>query len=187
MLAIESLSQLIGLVFRQEENGDVSTTYSKLLVLLLNTGIRVDVVDVVGEKSISGILRDDTQGDNNSKSPSVTLGAQEIKIAGVAVGLGLHKDSLLDFTELKLDSRIASITTSMVSHEDVEGLIRLILADEETRGFGNPPDTTELENGREGLDKSNRPPAPVVGNLGSAPADDGDDCHQRKRLASYLG
>ena len=41
----------------------------------------------------------------------------------------------------------------MVFGEDGEGLVGFILADEETRGLGDPPHAAQLNDGRDGLDK----------------------------------
>jgi len=151
-------------------------TYSKLLVLLTDTSVGVDVINVVGEQSVTGVLRNDTEGDDNGKSPPVTLGAEEVHVAGALVGLGLHDDGLLDLTELELDGSVGRVATTVMLDEDIKGLIGLVLADEVTGGLGNPPDTAELEDGGEGLDEGDGPPAPVAVDLGGAPADDGDDC-----------
>lgn len=64
-------------------------TYSKLLVLFLDTSTFVDDVHVVGENSVARVLRDDTKRNNNGEAPSVTSGLEEIDVAsrlGRAVG-----------------------------------------------------------------------------------------------------
>lgn len=64
----------------------------------------------------------------------------------------------------------------MVLGNHVEGFLRLVLVDEESGRFGNPPDADELDDGRDGLDEGDGAPGPVVGDGGGAPADDGDNC-----------
>lgn len=150
-------------------------TNCKLLVLLLDTGIGVNVIDIVGEEGISRILRDNAKRNDDSKPPAVALGSQEVDVTRATVGLGLHDDGLLDLAILELHGGVVDVPTAMVLGENLEGLLGLVLADEEARRFRDPPDAEKLNDGRDGLNEGDRPPAPVIVDLRSTPADDGND------------
>jgi hypothetical protein len=49
--------------------------------LVCNTHAVVDKIDVVAEESVSRVLRDDTERDEERQSVSVALGSHEVKIA----------------------------------------------------------------------------------------------------------
>jgi hypothetical protein len=125
--------------------------------LLLDTSTFVNDVHVVGENSVTRVLRDDTKGDNDSKTPHVTPGLEEVNVAsrlGSAVGL----DCLLDLAVLELNCGVVLVTTGMVLGQDTESLLRSVLVDKETRRLRNPPDTAKLDDGRDGLDEGDGSP-----------------------------
>lgn len=97
-------------------------TYGKLLVLLLDSSTLVNDIHVVGEESVTRVLRNDTEGDDDSKAPPVTACLEEIDVSGRCdrfVGL----DSLLDFTVLELNCGVVHVTTSMVLGKNLESLL----------------------------------------------------------------
>ena len=70
----------------------------------------------------------------------------------------VHADSRLDLLELVLDERVLFITICMVVRKDVQRLLLLALADEETWGLGHEPDEEELEDGGNGLEEGRNTP-----------------------------
>lgn len=146
---------------------------TKLLVLVGDTGTLVDGVHVVGEKSVTGVLGNDTEGDNDGQPPAVALGAEEVEVAGSTVGILLQADGGLDLSELKLDSGVVRVATAVPLREHGKSLLVTVLVDEITRRLGNPPDESELNDGRHNLDEGDGPPRPVVVNTGSTPANAG--------------
>lgn len=154
----------------------IGKTYSKLLVLVLDTGTLVDDINVVGKQGVARVLRDDTQGDDDGESPAVATGSEKVHVRGGSLGRAVGLDGLLDLTVLELDSGVVNVAAGVVLGEDLEGLLRLVLMDEISRRLGNPPNTTELDDGGDGLDEGDRSPGPLAVDGCSTPADDGDDC-----------
>lgn len=148
---------------------------AELLVLLGDTGALVDGVHVVGEQSITRVLGDDTEGDDDGQPPAVTLGAEEVHVGGGPVGLLLDADGLLDLLELELDGSIVGVATSVPGGKDVEGLLVPVLVDEETGGLGDEPDEGELDEGGDDLDEGDGTPRPVVVDVGSSPSNAGHE------------
>lgn len=93
----------------------------------MDTGTLVNFADVIGEQSVSRILRDDTKGDNDRQTPAITLGPEEVRVFGGTISQLINAHSLLDLLELILDSCIVFITTCMVLGEYVKCLISPIL------------------------------------------------------------
>ena len=162
-----------------EGHSEIQDTFtgreSKLLVLVLDTGTCVDKVDVVGEQSVTGVLRDNTEGDENSEPPSVTLGPDEVQVARVRLSILLHSDGLPHLLVGELDSRVVAVALSVVIGKHRFGLLVALLGDEPTWGFGDPPDEAELECGWQTLEQSDGPPRPLVGNVGCSPANESDE------------
>lgn len=102
-------------------------TYQHLLVLILDTGTLVDQVDVVGEQGVTRVLRNDTEGDENSQPPAVALGLEEIDVARVGVGVSLHADGVSHFGILKLNGDIVLVSIGMVEGKRVQGLFVALL------------------------------------------------------------
>lgn len=50
----------------------------------------------------------------------------------------LHFDGVANFTELELHSRVLAIAIAVVFGEDVEGLVKLVVGDQESGRLGNP-------------------------------------------------
>lgn len=153
----------------------LSGRQGELLVLLGDTGTLVDDVHVVGEESVTGVLRDDTERNDDGQTPEVTLGLDEIDVRGRAVVVAVGLDSLLDLAVLELNERVVLVTATVVLGENSKGLLRLVLVDKETWRLGDPPDTDKLHHGGNGLDEGNGPPGPVATDGSSSPANARND------------
>ena len=133
-------------------------TYSKHLVLFSDTSALVNDFHVVGEQGIARVLGDDTKRDNDGEPPPVSLGAEEVEVAGGVLVVTVGLDGVLNLAELELDERVVGVATTVVLGEDSKSLLRPVLVDKETGGLGNPPDTTKLHDGGNSLDEGDRSP-----------------------------
>jgi hypothetical protein len=124
---------------------------------LLDTSTFVDDIHVVGENSVTGVLRNDTKGNDDGETPPVTSGLQKVDVAS-RLGRAIGRDGLLDLTVLELNRGIVLITTSMMLSQNGESLLGSVLVDEKSRRLRNPPDTAKLDNGRDGLNESDGSP-----------------------------
>lgn len=88
--------------------------------------------------------------------------------------LQLHLDGVANLSELVLDRRVVTVAIAVVLGEDVEGLVELVVGDEETRRLGHPPDEGDLDDGRAGLDEGRDSPRPVVVHVVGAKGDPRD-------------
>lgn len=153
-------------------------TYTEFLVLVLDASAFVDDVNVVGKKSISRVLRNDAERDDNSKPPSVSLGSDKVEVARAGLRVAIRLDSLFNLSVLELHSRVVHIATSMMLRQNCKSFLGLVFIYEETRRLGNPPDADELDERRETLKYSDGAPRPVVVDSRGAPADDGNNCSE---------
>lgn len=151
-------------------------TYTELLVLVLDTSAFVDYVNVVGEESISRVLRNDAERYDDSKPPSVSLGSDKVEVARAGLRVAIRLDCLFDLSVLELDGRVVHITPSMMLRQNCKSFLGLVFVYEETRRLGNPPDADELDERGEALKHSDGAPRPVVVDSRGTPADDGNDC-----------
>jgi hypothetical protein len=158
----------------QVENG-LAGGDTKLGVLIGDTSALVDGVHVVGEKSVTRILRDDTERDDDSQPPAVALSAEEVQVARGSVGVLLDLDGLLDLAELELHSSVADVAAGVPLGENLQSLFVPVLVYEITRGLGNPPDKDELSDRGHNLNEGDGPPRPFAVDVGSAPADAGNN------------
>lgn len=159
-------------------------TYTELLVLISDTGTLVDDIHVVGEESVTRVLGDDAQTDDDGKSPQVSSCLDKVEIAG---GLSYHLivlNGLLDLSILELNSRVVLVATCMVLGKGRKSLFGLIFIDEESRRLGDEPDAAKLDDGRDSLEEGDGSPRPVVVDVGSSPTDTSDNYRQLVRFQS---
>lgn len=104
-------------------------TYSHLLVLARDTRAFVDQVDVVGEQSVSTVLRNNTERDQNSQPPSVAARLKEVEVAGVFGRVDFHPNRLFHLLVFELHSRVVAVATRVVVCKHVESLLVALLGD----------------------------------------------------------
>jgi hypothetical protein len=138
-----------------EGKESVSDVKTETLTSRLDTGTTVDQISVVGEQSVAGVLRDDTERDENGQPPSVTLGLEEINVAGALVGFLLKTHGLLDFTVFELNGGVILVTSGVVVGEHVKSLIGTILVNQPSWRFWDPVDEDDLDDRWEDLEESN--------------------------------
>lgn len=158
-----------------EGKAGLAGTETELGSLVGDTGRVVELGGVVGDDSVTRPLGEDTEGDEDGESVAVALGAEEIGVAGVALGLVLETDGLLDLLVLELDGGVLVVAVGVVLGEHGKSLVVLVLGNEETGGLGDPVDEGKLDERGESLEKGGHTPRPLGGDVGGAEGEPGDD------------
>jgi hypothetical protein len=112
--------------------------YTELLALRSDTGVCVDQIRVVRDDGVAAVLGDDTDGYDNGKSPAITLGLEEVQVAGVSSNLLLYPESFSDFTVLELDGQVVLVAVGVPFGQRLEGLLVAVLRDEPSGRLGHP-------------------------------------------------
>lgn len=145
-----------------EGNGGLTNVETQTLTGAGDSCALVDQAGVVGEQSVTGVLRNDTERDQNGQPPAVTSSLQEVDVAATLVGLFLHAHRLLDLLELELDGGVELVSSGVVVGEHVESLVSAIFADKPSRRLWDPVDEAKLNDGWEDLKKGDDLPGPVT-------------------------
>jgi hypothetical protein len=90
----------------------------------------VDVGGVVGDETVAGPLREQTERNEEQEPVPVALGLEEIKIGGRLLELELETEGLLDLSVLELDSGVVEVTVGVVLCEHLESLLVPLLGDQ---------------------------------------------------------
>lgn len=149
--------------------------YRDLLALLRDTHTVVDKVDVVAKESVPRVLRNDTEGDEESQSVTVALSSHEVKVAAGLLVFEFESQGFLDFAEFESNCGVLPVTIRMVMGENGFSLFVPLLGDEPTRGLWNPVDECELDHSRHALKQGKSSPRPTVGNCRRGPCNPGND------------
>jgi hypothetical protein len=112
--------------------------YTEFLALPSDTSFCVDQVRIVRDDGVAAILGNDTDGYNNGKPPAITLGLEEVHIAGVHSNLLLYPESFFDFTVLKLDGQVVLVAVGVPFGQGLEGLVVAVLRDQPSGRLGHP-------------------------------------------------
>ena len=155
---------------------------SKLLILLSDAGTLIDGVHVVGEESVTRVLRDDTKRNDDSQSPAITPCAEEVQIASRSVGFLLDTNCFLDLSKLELNSSVVNIPASMMLGKDLKRFFVSILVDKKTGRLRKPPNECKLDQRGNDLDKGDASPGPITVNVCSAPTDARDDWNMLEEM-----
>jgi len=119
---------MLAIFYKRGEIG----SYTHFLVLACDAGAGIDQVDVVGEKRIARVLRDDTEGDENGQPPAVTLGLDKVHVAAIGVGIGFHSDGISHLSKLVLNRNIVSISAGVVISKCFQSLLIAFLGNQPT-------------------------------------------------------
>lgn len=114
-----------------------AASYTELGLLSGDTTTFVDEMGVVGNDGVTTVLGDDTDGDDDGEPPSVSLGLEEIEVAGAVGNLRLNAESLLDLAVLELDSQIVLVAVGVVLGQGLEGLVVAVLGDQPSGRLGD--------------------------------------------------
>jgi len=110
-----------------------------------------DLVQVVGNETVSRPLREDTNANNDPQAAKVTRGTEEVE-PGSAFGLSFELNGFLDFVEFEVDERVILFSSSVVLGENPSGLSLAAFADQPSRGFWDQPDEQDLDDGGQTLE-----------------------------------
>jgi hypothetical protein len=81
---------------------------------------------------------------------------------------------------------VVGVAVGVVLGEDSKSLVVLVLSHQETRRLGHPVDEGDLNERREGLEKSRNSPRPLVVSVVGTKGDPGDDCSQSQSLSATV-
>jgi CO dehydrogenase nickel-insertion accessory protein CooC1 len=112
--------------------------YGNLLVLGSYAHAVVNLIHIVGEESISTVLRNDTEGDEKSKTIPVALCAEEIHVGAGLLEFKFKTEGLSDLAILEAHSRVVLIAIGMVVGENCFCFFVALLRDQPTWGFRDP-------------------------------------------------
>ena len=133
-------------------------TYTEFLSRARDPCLIVKHVGVVRNNGIARPLREEAQGEQNHQSVAVALGPEEVKIRAIRTCLHLHLNCLLNFAVFKLHRWVVDVAITVVMGQDVERFLVLVFRHEVSRGFWDPPDEDDLNNGRDALAKGRNAP-----------------------------
>ncbi|KAI6755517.1 hypothetical protein HG531_004623 [Fusarium graminearum] len=136
----------------------LSGVQSSLLSLILDSSALVNNVGVVADQSITRVLRNDTQGDQEHETVTVALGSEKVDVATGLLGLVLEGNGVLDLVVFELHGRVVDIAVGVVFREDGESFLMALVGHEPSRRFGDPPDKGDLDKGGDSLDQGDASP-----------------------------
>jgi hypothetical protein len=92
----------------------------------------------IGDNSVTGPLREETNGNQNNRTMAVTSSGPEFSPV-VALEFLLELNGLLDLIEFDVDQFIVFISLGMHVSQDLLCLLQSALGDEPTGRFGDSP------------------------------------------------
>ncbi len=113
-------------------------TYTKLLVLVGDTGTGVDEVHVVGDNGVTTVLGNETDGDDDGEPPSVSTGLHEVEVAGVVTSVLLELEGLSDLTEFELNGSVLVVAVGVELGQHGKGLVVAVLGDQPSGRLRHP-------------------------------------------------
>ena len=99
-----------------------------------DTDLIKDLCEIVGDDGVSRQLREETEGDEDQETMTITFCLQEFKDA-VSCKLLLKRKSSFDFSEDELDSDIVFVVKGEVVGQNLEGALWSILLNIPTGRF----------------------------------------------------
>jgi hypothetical protein len=105
-----------------------------LFFLIGDTDLIKDLCEIVGDDGVSRQLREETEGDEDQETMTITFCLQEFKDA-VSCKLLLKRKSSFDFSEDELDSDIVFVVKGEVVGQNLEGALWSILLNIPTGRF----------------------------------------------------
>jgi len=118
------------------------------------------LVEVVRDETVTRPLGEEGEGNDDPHALPVSGVLVEGLPADVGGNGAVEFDGGLDFVELVADERILVVAIGVVVGQGLEGLCLTTLGDEPTRGLGDEPDQSNLEDGRETLENRGYTPCP---------------------------
>jgi len=124
-----------------------------------------DSVEVVGDETVAGPLREEGNGNDDDHTFPVTGGGNQRLPADIGSNCAIELDSGLHFLELELDEGVLIVAVCVVVSEDLQSLFVTALGYEPTRGLWSKEDEEELEDGGKTLKERGDTPGPVTGDV----------------------
>ncbi len=109
-----------------------------LLILGCDAHAVVEKIGIVADDGVTGVLRNDTHGDEQHQSVPVTFCLHEVSIAAALLDLKFECGGFLDFPPFELDCCIVTIAVGVILGQNVQSLFVSFLGNEPTWGFWNP-------------------------------------------------
>ena len=120
-----------------------------------------DLLEIVGDQTVSTPLTEQTQCSDQPNTLAVALGLQEVHPAGL-VNLFVQVDGCLDLRKLEMHKLIVLVTLAVVLDQHPHGVLVSSLAHEPTGTLGHDPDTAHNHNGTNSLQETGEAPGPVA-------------------------
>jgi len=119
-----------------------------------------DLVEVVGDETVSGPLGEECEGNDDIHAFPVSGGSEKGLPANGLSDLTIEVNGGFDFFKLISDEGVFFVAVSVVIGEGLEGLFITTLGNQPTRRFWNEPDEENLKNGGGGLEGGGETPCP---------------------------
>lgn len=104
-----------------------SSIQASLGSLIGYTSTLVNEVGIIADQRIAGVLRDDTQRDEEYETMTVARCLEKVEIATILLVLILKGNSILDLSVLELNCRVIAVPVGMVLGEDLESVFVTLL------------------------------------------------------------
>jgi len=137
-----------------------ATVDDKLGVLISDTDLVENEIDVVGNERVTGPLREKTSSQADEHPVSVSLGREE-NFDALVVEFAFEGNSLLDFDKLMADEVVIEVSVGVVLGKNGKSLLMAVDGDQPTWGFWNEPDEANHDTSWTGLEDRWSSPGPV--------------------------
>jgi hypothetical protein len=159
------------------------TVDEKLLSLALDSDTVQNLGEVVRDKTVTGPLREEGDGNNDPHSLKVTPGLEQREVGRSSLGLLFESQSFLDFLVLEFDEGIVRVASTVVLSDNVNSFLISTVVDEPSRGLGDKVDEDELDDGSKSLEDRGDSPRPGALNsestVGRPTGNDGSEIPRR--------
>jgi hypothetical protein len=135
-----------------------------LLSLTSDSDTVEDFGEVVRDKTVTGPLREEGEGDDDPHSLEVTSALEKRDVAGRLLGLFFESKSLLDFLVLEFDQWVITVPSTVVLSDDMNSFLISTSVDQPSRGLGDEPDEDELDDRCQSLEDGRNSPCPGARN-----------------------
>ena len=97
-------------------------TYTERGIRAGNTNALVHIRDIVANKTVAALLREQPKAGQQQKPVPVSAGLKEVQVAAHLLGLESQAERLLDLVKFELDRGIVVVSVGVVLAEDIVGI-----------------------------------------------------------------